>query len=284
MRLRARSRFNRPTGRRLAFATLLACLSAAGSAYAAGPVTGGPNIYTGSFSIGGHPGTPAHPAPATLTETLSATSATQGDVAAPIVDIRTSVYGVRPNPRYFPKCTVGEINGAGASTRTWNGVCPKGSLVASGHVQAALTSPSANLAGPGTPCSLGLSAYNGGAGKLTLFFTMSPATCSGLTTGAAAAWSGTVSDKGGYLNTDIPEPPDVSYDAGNIGLFGSLESETLSFKRLTIRHDGRTIPFLESVGCSKRLRPYSVTYTATTSSTPSAANESSATVTGSKGC
>jgi hypothetical protein len=271
--------------RRLGAITALLCLCLAGAAYAAGPVTGGPNSYTGSFAVAGAAGTPTKPAAVALTETLGMSSVTAGNVGAPLVNIKTTTYGVKaPNGALFPTCTVAKISANNGNNGKWNAVCPKGSLVATGTVTAALTSPSANLAGPGSPCNLGLWVYNGGKGKLVFFFTTTPAQCDGLATGAAAPWLGTVSQAGKYLVTNVPEPPDVSYNAGNVGLFGSLETEVLHFKKMSVKKNGKIYPFIESIGCTKKSRPYTITYTATTSNTPSAANESSGTVTGSASC
>lgn len=269
--------------RKLVAITAFLCLFAAGAAYAAGPVTGGPNTYGGSYTAHGK-GTAAKPAAVSVTEQLQMGSTTSGNVGAPLVEIKSTVAGITSNAKYFPKCTAGQINGSGASSGKWNAVCPKGSLVASGTVHAALVSSSANLAGPGSACSLKLWGYNGGVGKVTFFFTTSPAVCDGLSTGAAAAWSGNVSGAGGKWITDVPEPADVSYNAGNLGsLFGSLQSETLNWKNVTVKHAGKVYPYLASTGC-KGSRVYSIKYTATTTTSPSAANESAGTVTGKSGC
>jgi hypothetical protein len=267
----------------LAIAALL-CLCLAGAAYAAGPVSAPPNTYTGNFVVDGAAGSPARPVPVSLVETLGVGSKTPGDLGAPLVKVKTTTYGLKVDGSYFPRCTSDQINEANGHNGRWNAVCAKGSLVASGHVQAALTSPSAKLAGPGAPCSLGLSVYNGGAGKLTFFFTITKEQCDGLTTGAAAAWTGTVAESGRTLVTNVPEPADVSYDAGNINLFGSLQTETLTFNRITVRHGGKLIPFFASIGCQKGVRPFSVTYTATTSNSPSPANESKGEVKGTHRC
>jgi hypothetical protein len=271
--------------KKLGAVTALVCLIAAGAAYAAGSVTGGPNTYTGSMSVAGAAGTTAKPATAAWTENYGMGSTTSGNVGAPLVAIKTTIYGLKaPNAKYFATCTAKKINADNGNNGKWNSVCPKASLVGTGTVLAALTSPSVNLAGPGSACNLALLVYNGGPGKLTYFFTTTPARCDGLQTGAAAAWTGTVSQSGKYLVTNTPEPPDVSYNAGNVGLFGSLVTEVLNFKKATVRHAGKTLPFIESVGCSKHARPFTVKYTATTSNTPSSANESGATVSGSAGC
>lgn len=270
--------------RRLGAITALLCLGFAGAAYAAaGTATGGPNTYTGNFTVSGHAGTAKKPVSVGMVETLGMGSTTAGNVGAPLVDIRTTTYGVKvPYAKYFPKCTVAQIS-AGGSSGKWNGVCPKGSLVATGNVTAALTSPSVNLVGPGSPCQLGLWVYNGGPGKLTFFFTTTPAQCAGLSTGAAAPWQGKVSQSGKNLVTDVPEPADVSYNAGNVGLFGSLQSETLKYKRMTVKKGKKVYPYFVSVGCKSGSRPYTITYTATESNTGSP-TVGSGTVSGTNKC
>lgn len=279
--------------RKLVALTAFMCLAATGTAYAATPVADNGNInsYTGNEVVRGAAGTAAKPAPVAVTETFGMTSVTAGNVGAPLTDIKSTVYGLRaPNAARFAKCTVAQINGTGASSQKWDGVCPKGSLVATGHVTAALTPVTANLlAADAIPCSLTLNVYNGGPGKLTFFFEITAAdSCENLQTGAAAAWLGTYKQSGPNLIMDTPEPADVSTNAGNLGgsLFGSLQSETLNFKNLSVSvgkgKAKKTYPFLASVGCQKGARPYSVQYTATTS--PSLTPQYSATVTGSNKC
>lgn len=271
--------------RKRVFATMiLLCLFGAAAAYAAGPVSSPPNSYTGSFAVKGAAGTAAKPTAVALTESLGMSSTTAGNVGAPLTDIKTTIFGVKaPNGGKFPTCTIAKISANNGNNGKWNGVCPKGSLVATGSVTAALTSPAANLAGPGAPCQLGLWVYNGGPGKLTFFFTTSPAQCDGLTTGDAAPWLGKVSEQGKNLVTDVPEPADVSYNAGNVGLFGSLETETLHFRKMTVKKGGKVYPYIESTGCKKHARAYSITYTATQSNTGSP-TEAVGTVKGSASC
>lgn len=263
---------------------VLVCLFTAAAAYAAGPVTGAPNSYTGAFAVPGAAGSNARPVPVALTERLGMSNTNPSDVGAPLVDIKTTTYGVKaPNGGMFPTCTVAKISANNGNDGKWNAVCPKRSLVATGTVNAALTSPSANLAGPGAPCHLGLWVYNGGRGKLTFFFTTTPAQCDGLTTGDAAPWLGKVSEAGKNLVTTVPEPADVSYNAGNIGLFGSLESEVLHFKKMTVKKGRKTYAYIESTGCTRHARPYTVSYTATESNSGSPTT-GQATVKGSAKC
>lgn len=269
---------------RLGALTALLCLCGASAALAAGPINSPPNSYSGAFAVSGAVGSNARPAPVALTETLGMGSTTSGNVGAPLVDIKTTTYGVKaPNGGMFPTCSIAKISANNGNNGKWNAVCPKGSLVATGTVDAALTSPSANLAGPGAPCHLGLWVYNAGPGKLTFFFTTTPAQCDGLTTGDAAPWLGKVSEAGKNLVTNVPEPPDVSYNAGNVGLFGSLESEVLHFKKMTVKKGHKIYPFIESTGCTKHSRPYTISYTATQSNTGSP-TEAAGTVKGSAKC
>ena len=67
----------------------------------------------------------------------------------------------------------------------------------------------------------------------------------------------------------MPEPADVSYNAGNIGLFGSLQTEVLHFKKMTVKKGGKVYPYIESTGCSKHSRPFTVSYSATQSNSGS---------------
>src|SRR5579863_906390 len=266
-------------------AMVLLCLFGAGSAFAASAsVSSPPNSYSGNFAVAGATGSSAKPTAVALSETLGMSSTTQGNVGAPLVDIKTTTFGVKaPNAAMFPTCSVAKISANNGNSGKWNAVCPKGSLVATGTVTAALTSPSKNLAGPGAPCALGLWVYNGGPGKLTFFFTTTPAQCDGLTTGDAAPWLGKVSESGKNLVTNVPEPADVSYNAGNIGLFGSLQTEVLHFKKMSVKKGKKTYPFIESFVCTKHSRPFTITYAATQSNTGSP-TEAVGTVKGSASC
>ena len=233
--------------------------------------------------MSGAAGTTAKPTAVAVTETLGMSNTNPSDVGAPLTDIKTTTYGLKaPNAGMFPKCTANTINANGNSGK-WNTVCPKGSLVATGHVSAVLTGSTSKLAGPGAPCSLGLWVYNGGPGKLTFFFTTTQQLCDGNATGAAAPWTSKVSQSGKYLVTNVPEPADVSYNAGNTGLFGSLQSETLKYKNVTVKKGNTVYPYLESIGCSHGARPFTITYTAT-ESTSGSPTVGSGTVRGSAKC
>ena len=268
--------------RRLVAVTALMCLLAAGAAYGAVapvPDNGNINTYMGVYKVSHGAGTANKPVAVSMVENLGMGSVTAGNVGAPLTDIKSTIYGLKSNGQYFPKCTTKMID---SNTTRWNGVCPKNSLVASGTVNSVLV-PATLAQANATPCNLKLSVYNAGPGQLAYFFTVpSPRSCAGLSTGAAAAYTGTVKQAGKNLINDVPEPADISTSAGNInGTFGSLVSETLNWKKLTVKKAGKVYPYLESVGCKSK-RPFAIKYTATTSS--SLQPQYSATVTGTSGC
>ena len=81
----------------------------------------------------------------------------------------------------------------------------------------------------------------------------------------------------------MKEPADISTSAGNLpSTFASLVSETLNWKKLTVKQGGKVYPYLESTGCKSGKRPFAIKYTATTSS--SLQPKYSATVLGTPGC
>jgi hypothetical protein len=269
--------------RKLVAITALLSLLAAGAAYGAAatpvPDNGNINTYTGSYDVSHGAGTANKPVAVSMVEHLGMGSVTAGNVGAPLTDIKSTIFGLKSNGQYFPKCTVKMID----ATQKWNAVCPKGSLVASGTVNSFLVN-STLAQSAATPCNLRLWVYNAGPGQLAYFFTVpGPTSCSGLTTGAAAAYSGSVQQAGKNLINDVKEPADISTTAGGIaGQFGSLVNETLTWKKLTVKVKGKVYPYLGSTGCKAGKRPYAIKYTATTSS--SKQPQYSATVTDAPGC
>jgi hypothetical protein len=217
------------------------------------------NNYTAKISFtSSKPGSASKPVSIGYTETLGASNATAGKVAAPLVDIKTTIYGLRSNLSKFKTCSFSVID----TGPKFNAACPKGSQVASGHVTAALGGPA--LTAPGTPCAPDLAVYNAGGGKEWFFFTTSSATqCGGLTTGATQPYPGHVKQVGKNLVIDVPLPPFVSTMVANTAnLYGSLQKETLTVKPMTTKVKGKTVGATEAVACKGGKRPWSVAYTA----------------------
>ncbi|HTX44774.1 MAG TPA: hypothetical protein VMD48_00670 [Solirubrobacteraceae bacterium] len=238
---------------------LVAVLALAGVAYAATL-----NTYTAKLTFtASKPGTAAKPVGLGYTEDLAAAnSAGSSKVAAPLIDIKTTIYGLKSNLKDFPTCSSAKIE----TPPKYNLNCPKGSEIATGTVNAKIGGPT--LAAPGTACNPDLAIYNGGGGTEWYFFTTPNATaCAGLTTGATAPYPGKVSQSGKNLVINVPLPPDVSTKVANhTNLYGSLIKETVKTALLTTKVHGKTVYSQESVACMGSKRPYSVAFTATNGS------------------
>jgi hypothetical protein len=234
--------------------TVLTALVGAAAAYAVTHF----NSYTGSKIVLAPKvsGSAAHPAKIGETQVLKA-QGPSGDRAAPLIDIKTTIYGAKLNGKKLPKCTDQMIVSAGAA-KGFDAACPKGSMIAQGPVQALLgsgTDPSIATGGSFT-CNTTLHVYNGGAKTQVFFFTTKSANdCGGLKTGDTAPYDGHISYKGKTLVVNVPLPSDISTKvAGHANLYSSLVSETLIFKKSK---------YMTAVACGKgKKRPWSIQYTA----------------------
>lgn len=200
-------------------------------------------------------GSKAHPAGIGETDILTA-SAPTGDRAAPLTDIKTTIYGVITNGGKLPKCT-GQMIEAAGSARGYDKACPKGSLIASGPVHSELGPGNNPQASAGTACNPFLHVYNGGANTQVFFFTTNAQhQCAGLVTGQTAPYNGHISRSGQNWTINVPLPPDISTKVANQpGLYGSLITQTLDYLKGT--------HYMDSIACKAGKRPYSITYTDT---------------------
>jgi hypothetical protein len=214
-------------------------------------------------------------------QTLSA-AGMGGNRAAPLVDIRTSIYGLKSNGKYFPICTAAIIT---RDHTKWDANCPKGSLVAQGPVNAILGA-SITPAAPGSACNPYLHVYNSGQGKLTFFFVVfGKYQCAGLKTGASAPFPGTIRQVGKLEVTDVPLPPDVSTEAGGLkGIYAALIKENLTWFNNTTKVGRTTIGANQSVACVGHKRPWKVQFTAQKFPTQAGPNTVTQTVAGSSPC
>lgn len=241
-------------------ATALGVLVAAGAAYAA------INTYTATLKFTSkQPGTAAKPAPTGYTQDIKA-SGTNGNRTAVLLDIRTTIYGLKVDGKDFPTCTESQISNAHTDAG-----CPTGAKVASGHITAAIGSAK-DFTAAGAACDPVLDVWNGGQGKLTFFFVDTPThQClqGALTTGKVAPYPATYKTQGKNLVVDVPIPPYVDFPLP--GVAGSLETEHLVWKSSTTKVKGKTVRSMASVACQGRKRPYSVTFKANLPSSSGAA-------------
>jgi hypothetical protein len=233
------------------------------------------NTYSAKITTSlARPGTAKAPVPLGMVQKLAARPAGGTANAEPLTNIKLTLPKVTFNEAGFPVCTAATIDRARKDAH-----CPKGAKVASGPVTAALWNPRTPNA-PGAPCDPVLDIWNAGHAKLTYFFTISAGhSCAGLQTGAVQAWTGTLREVRGTLVDDTPLPPPVSTNAGNLGLFSSLESETLTFPKHTHKAGNKTVAFFASTGCVAHKHPYTVAFTATNGHTAQ-----TSTVSGKAGC
>lgn len=239
--------------RRIALiAVAVGMLVAAGAAYAATQI----NTYTANLSFTSKAaGTAKKAAPLGYTENLTA-KGTGGNRTAILEDITTKIYGLSADQKDFPTCALSTISAAGNDTS-----CPKGALVGTGWITAAVGSPK-DFKASAAPCDPGLDVWNSGAGKLTFFFVDTPAhNCNalGLKTGSTGPYPATVKTAGKYMVINVPIP---SFINRPLGLAGSLETEHLVFTHQSKKVKGKTVSSLASVACQGAKRPYSVTFSA----------------------
>lgn len=251
-------------------ATALGVLVAASAAYAA------INSYTAKITFTSKkPGTAAKPVPTGYTENLTA-SGTNGNRTAVLLDIKTTIYGLKADGKDFPTCTLTQIANAKNDT-----VCPKGAEVATGWITASVGSAT-NFTAAGTACDPDLDVWNSGQGKLTFFFVDTPThQCLGgaLTTGSTGPYPATYKTVGKNLVVDVPVPNYVSFPLP--GVAGSLETEHLVWKSTTKKVHGKTVASIASVACSGKKRPYSVAFKA---NLPTTSTTETKTVSGSAPC
>jgi hypothetical protein len=228
-------------------------LVAAASAYAA------LNTYTAKISFTGKKaGTAKKPVATGYTEDLKASNTTTADRTAVLLDIKTSIYGLKANVKGVATCSAAQISAAKNDT-----VCPAAAKLASGYITATVGSAT-DFSAAGAPCDPGLDVWNSGAGKVTFFFVETPAhNCNalGLKTGSTGPYPGTIKQSGKNLVTDVPIPAFVSFPLP--GLAGSLETEHLVWVKSTKTTSGKTQAVLSSVACQGTKRPFSVSFTAT---------------------
>ncbi|HZU61176.1 MAG TPA: hypothetical protein VE983_09430 [Solirubrobacteraceae bacterium] len=247
-------------------ATLLAAMGGAAVAFAAGNF----DKFTAKETFKPNAaGSTSKPSPLGYAEHWTASGNPSGN-AAPLTKIVAKAYGLQYNGSHFPTCTAAQINAGGASGK-WDKVCPKGSYIGGGPVEAEVTPPAG---GNGSACDPLLRIFNGGGNTQTFFFVVAPwsdqwgtvpsnRTCAGAKTGTSCApYTGTLSHSGKTSIETIKLPGCASTDAAGLHLYAALQKLDVTYKKLTAKVGGKTIGYTQSVACSSGKRPYSFTFTA----------------------
>jgi hypothetical protein len=235
--------------------TVLAAFGGGAAALAAADA----NTYGGSISFSPTKAGSAHkPIPIGWKQTITAKSNQAGLNAAPLKDIKTTIYGLTVDTKLLPTCSNSKIESSGGTG------CPSKSLVATGTVQSQLGPPSRQ--GPTVACDPILHVYNGGKNYVWEFFIVPNEQACPAQTGSATPYKGKFTRSGKNLILNVPLPPDVSTDAGGLGLDASLVHEQLNWKKVTKKVKGKTVGYFATVGCKAHKRPFKVKYTDTTGS------------------
>jgi hypothetical protein len=260
--------------RTIIIGTAIAMLVGASAAFAAF------NTYSASFTFSPtKAGSSSKPVPVGFQLVYHA-GGTNGNRAAPLTDLKTTTYGLVSNGKYFPTCSLNKI-----ATAKNDNVCNPKAEVATGTVNsllgAAILPKSA-----GTPCNPGLDVWNAGGNKVVFFFTAKSATqCGGLQTGATAPFYGYVSYQGKNMTLDVPQPRDISVKVANLtGVYSSLILEKLTWFKLTTKVKGKTIGYLQSIGCKAGKRPWKQSFSARNYPGQPGGTTSTQTVVGSAKC
>ncbi|MFZ0385195.1 MAG: hypothetical protein WAL22_06010 [Solirubrobacteraceae bacterium] len=251
-------------------ATAVAMLIAATAAFAATSV----NTYKATYSFSPKSaGSAKKPVKTSFKQNIQVTPGTAGDRAGVLLNIKTTIYGVKVDGKDFPTCPASKITSSDTA-------CPKGALVATGSITAVLGSPTDPTTGAADgACNPLLHVWNGGQGKLVFFFVDGPAPndclSGAITTGSVPPYPATYKQVGKNVVVNVPIPKSVDYPSG---LVGSLESETLNWKGQS--SNGHIS--IASVGCKGSKRPYSTAFTA--APITSATQSQTVTVSGSAPC
>jgi hypothetical protein len=230
--------------------TAVAVLIAAGAAYAATHF----NSYSGSsLSITKGAGTKAKPVGLSMVENLKA-AGMNGERAAPLTDIKVTIFGVKLDVGKLPTCSDAKIDSNPSNPM---GSCSAGSLIANGTVSSLLGNTDPTTAG--APCNPHLNVFNGGPGKQVFYFyTAHAGDCGSLVTGQTAPYDATIHYSGGNAVINVPLPPDISTAvAHQQGLYGSLIHEVLHYPKTV-----KSKAYMVGVGCKAGKRPWSIQFTA----------------------
>jgi hypothetical protein len=231
-------------------ATAVAMLIAATAAFAATSV----NTYKATYSFSPKSaGSAKKPVKTSFKQNIQVTPGTAGDRAGVLLNIKTTIYGLKVDGKNFPTCPASKITSSDTA-------CPKGALVATGSISAVLGSPTdPTTAGGDGACDPLLHVWNGGQGKLVFFFVDGPAPndclSGAITTGSVPPYPATYKQSGKNFVLNVPIPKSVDYPSG---LVGSLESETLNWKGQSSKGNIS----IASVACKGSKRPYSTAFTA----------------------
>jgi len=219
-------------------AVATACLAPAAAAFASATPSPLQINATAKVAKGG---SKHKPKPVSVASDVS-TATTDGSRQESFARLDVAFGGVRSNGKYFPKCTVAQIDAAQSDAG-----CPKGSLIATGKLTA-LVGPESDFSSPGVTCEKDVHLYNAGQNKVANILVGPAQNCAGV--GYLPPWGLTWSDKGGVQGGQMllnPIPTNISHPLP--GVLGSTTHLITNYKKLTTTVKGKKVGYLESIGC-----------------------------------
>jgi hypothetical protein len=206
------------------------------------------NEYTVDGSVSAHGGSKQKPKPGGLKFSFT-TSA--GDLVPNVIKTyKITFSGGKVNTQVAKACTAKQMDQAQSDSN-----CPKGSLIGTGQINNYVSTSGSPAAGA-TQCKLPLKIYNAGKNKAALWIKTGPPDCIAAVAQAIdAKWS--VNSKGASLSFTVPDGL-----RHQLGLDLPVISTTSTIKKITKKIKGKTVGYLESVGCGKsKKRTITATFT-----------------------
>jgi hypothetical protein len=203
----------------------------------------------GTVSVKG--GTKKRPKPGGLTFSFTV-SDPSGNQTPPVQTYSIMYEGGRLNTELLPACPAAKIN-APATPDT--GVCPAGSKMGSGSLEALIGSAGQPVS-TASACKAGLELFNGGKGHATLFVSSELATCPVALRQAIDMKYVTKGDFAG-LEFTVPEMLrhqvmlDITVTHADAKLFTIVKKNK----------KGKKVGYIESTGCKDGTRDMTVTFT-----------------------
>ncbi len=206
------------------------------------------NEYTVDGAVSAHGGSKKKPKAGGLKFTFT-TSA--GDLVPNVIKTyKITFSGGRVNTQVAKTCTAASMDQAQS-----DGNCPKGSLIGTGEINNFVSKSGDPIAGA-TRCKLPLKIYNAGKNKAALWIKTGPPDCiAAVAQSIDAKWSS--NSKGASLSFTVPDGL-----RHQLGLELPVVSTTSTIKKITKKIKGKTVGYLESIGCGKsKKRVISATFT-----------------------
>jgi hypothetical protein len=209
---------------------------------------------TTQYDVGGtvsvHGGTKTKPKPGGLTFSFTV-SDPSGNQTPPVQTYSIMYEGGRLNTTLIPGCAASKIN---ALTTPDTSVCPKGSKIGSGKLDALIGSAGQPTSTAST-CKASLELFNGGKGHATLFVSSELATCP---VALRQAIDMRYVTKGDFAGLEFTVPEMLRHQ---VSLDITVTHADATLSTIVKKKGKKKIGYIESTGCADAKRDLTVTFT-----------------------